>query len=133
MPELPEVETIARELHERLAGRAIVDVRVIRPDILRQTDAVQLASACHAALIVRVWRRAKSVVVELSGKCFLVIQPRFTGSVQIDEPRAEFEPDPYSAIEWDLADGGRPPARRFLGRRHPVYTGAYEPSGHAPG
>ncbi|MCY7378336.1 MAG: hypothetical protein LH467_03235, partial [Gemmatimonadaceae bacterium] len=43
MPELPETETIARDLHREIRGRTIVDVVVRRPDVLREVDAISLA------------------------------------------------------------------------------------------
>ena len=43
MPELPETETIARDLDATLRGRTIVGVTVERADVLREVDADELA------------------------------------------------------------------------------------------
>ena len=107
MPELPEVETIARELHERLAGRTIVETRVVRSDVLREVTPDRLAQCCLNSVILGVARRGKSAVIRLSGAAFLVIQPRFTGAVLLDDPGTLASHDAYSTIEWLLADGGR--------------------------
>ncbi len=107
MPELPETETIARDLQRLLAGRTIAQVTVHRPDVLRGGDERALQLHSEGRSIVRVWRRAKSVVIELADARYLVIQPRFTGAVLVDDA-AEAEPEhAYVTVTWALADGGR--------------------------
>ena len=54
MPELPEVETIARDLDRALAGARIIGVAVTRPDVLREVTARQLAKRVTGASIERV-------------------------------------------------------------------------------
>src|SRR4028119_2003240 len=44
MPELPETETIARDLDREIRGRTIVGVAVTRPDVLREDDAEAFAA-----------------------------------------------------------------------------------------
>ena len=39
MPELPETETIARDLNEAVAGRQILSVKVKKADVLREVGA----------------------------------------------------------------------------------------------
>lgn len=79
-------------------------------------------------MVERVWRRGKTAILSLSGGWHLLIQPRFTGAVLVDDAPEAGEgsvqgadgstrtaedgesrapADPYSAIEWELADGGR--------------------------
>jgi formamidopyrimidine-DNA glycosylase len=127
VPELPEVETIARELHARLAGRTIVAVEVKRADVLRLADAEQLGSTCTGLSIVRVWRRAKTAVISMSGDWHLLVTPRFTGAVLVRDgglvstdaaldvagstdgtatSPVDAPGDEYAAIIWRLADGG---------------------------
>lgn len=106
MPELPEVETIARELHARLAGRIVVDTVVLRPDVLRDTTAARLADTLRGLTIERVWRRAKSAIISLRGDWHLLIQPRFTGVVIVDDSVEGDPADPYATVVWTL-DRGR--------------------------
>ena len=42
MPELPEVETVARDLRGAVTGRRIEGVTVIRPDVVRYPDGSML-------------------------------------------------------------------------------------------
>lgn len=108
MPELPEVETIARELHARLAGRTIGAVVVSKDDVLRGATAMELDARCVGRTVARVWRRAKTGVLSLDGGWHLLVQPRFTGAVLVGDAASEPPaPDPYAAVEWQLTDGGR--------------------------
>ncbi|MEO6446494.1 MAG: bifunctional DNA-formamidopyrimidine glycosylase/DNA-(apurinic or apyrimidinic site) lyase [Gemmatimonadaceae bacterium] len=106
MPELPEVETIARELDSRLAGRTISETHVLRPDVLRETTAGALVNACSGVSIRSVHRRAKSVVIELATDHFVLIQPRFTGAVIVDAPGLPAADSAYTVVHWQLSEGG---------------------------
>lgn len=105
MPELPETETIARDLDQELGGARIVDVHVRRPDVLREVGPEALARRVTGSTILRCWRRAKLVVLDLSGDDRLVVQPRFTGALLIDTGALPEEERRYSTLEFRLADG----------------------------
>ena len=106
MPELPETETIARDLDAEVARSRIVAVRVVRPDVLREADAAELTRRAVGATIVRAWRRAKLIVLDLSTSDRLVVQPRFTGAMLIeaaDRPLPDAERR-YSTLALTLDD-----------------------------
>lgn len=105
MPELPETETIARDLDRELAGTVVVGVRVARPDVLREVTARTLSRRLVGATIDRCTRRAKLVVIELSSGDRLVVQPRFTGALLIDAGHLNENERRYSTIELSLSDG----------------------------
>jgi formamidopyrimidine-DNA glycosylase len=67
MPELPETETMARDLDREIAGRTIHRVAVHRADVLREVGAKELARRTSQVAIRRAWRRAKLVVLDLFG------------------------------------------------------------------
>ncbi|MGQ0646656.1 MAG: bifunctional DNA-formamidopyrimidine glycosylase/DNA-(apurinic or apyrimidinic site) lyase [Gemmatimonadaceae bacterium] len=100
MPELPETETIARDLAELLPGRRIETVRVPRRDVLRGDLRRRFEAIQEGREFVRIWRRAKTVVMSLTGDHHLLVTPRFTGSLQFGAVQ-----DEYAAIHWRL-DGG---------------------------
>lgn len=81
MPELPEVETIARGVHAAVAGRTIEAVGIPRPDVLREATARTFARRVRGTVITGAGRRAKHIVVSLSSGDSLVVQPRFTGAM----------------------------------------------------
>jgi formamidopyrimidine-DNA glycosylase len=105
VPELPETETIARDLDAETSGRTIVRVRVAKADVLREVTAPELARRATGATIVRCWRRAKLVVIDLSTGDRIVVQPRFTGALLIDAGRLPAEERRYSTLELSLDDG----------------------------
>ncbi len=88
MPELPEVETIARDLHPRLQGRRITGVSVTHEDVIHG-PAPAFARALEARRIAGVGRRGKNVVVRLEDGHRLVVNLGMTGRlVTSDAPRA---------------------------------------------
>lgn len=105
MPELPETETIARDLDRELAGQRIVGVHVTRPDVLREVQRDELARRLTGAVIGHSWRRAKLVVIDLSTGDRLIVQPRFTGALLIDGGNMADEERRYSTLALDLSDG----------------------------
>ena len=105
MPELPETETIARDLHREIRGRTIVDVVVRRADVLREVDAIALAYRATGVRIERCWRRAKLVVVDLSTTDRLVVQPRFTGALLLARGPLPPREATYSTLHFTLDDG----------------------------
>jgi formamidopyrimidine-DNA glycosylase len=107
VPELPETETIARDLDAALRGRRIVSVAVTRPDVLREVDPAALAARVAGAAVERVWRRAKLVVLDLSTGDRLVVQPRFTGALLLDAGELPERERRYSTLALLLDDGRR--------------------------
>ena len=51
MPELPETETIARDLDAAVAGATITAVKVARPDVLREAGRTTFARRLTGATI----------------------------------------------------------------------------------
>ena len=56
MPELPETETIARDLNEAIAGCKIESVKVKKADVLREAGKTAFARRISGATILRSWR-----------------------------------------------------------------------------
>jgi formamidopyrimidine-DNA glycosylase len=85
VPELPEVETIARDLQSRIAGLTIADVFIKRSDVLREVTSRALRKELVGQRIERVWRRAKHAIIDLSGGSHICVQPRFTGALLVED------------------------------------------------
>ena len=105
MPELPETETIARDLDGAIRGRKIKKVSVRKADVLRGVSARALGRRLRGATILRSWRRAKLVVIDLDSGDRLVVQPRFTGALLIDDGSFTGGELDYSTMRLDLDDG----------------------------
>jgi len=105
MPELPETETIARDLNAAISGRTIERIRVTRPDVLREASPGVLARRVRGARIEKSWRRAKLVVLDLSTGYRILVQPRFTGALIVDDGSLAESALDYSTIRFSLDDG----------------------------
>ena len=107
MPELPETETIARDLDASVSGHRILSVTVTRPDVLREIDADQFAHRLTGRTITRSWRRAKLVVLDLDSGDRVVVQPRFTGALLLDSGDLPESERRFSTLALCLDDGRR--------------------------
>jgi formamidopyrimidine-DNA glycosylase len=103
MPELPEVETVARDLRPRLVGATIVGARTNWVRSLRSQDPVAFADGVAGRTVEAVGRRGKQVVVELSGDAALTIHLKMTG--QLFVVPEELPEDPYVRLVLELRDG----------------------------
>jgi formamidopyrimidine-DNA glycosylase len=86
MPELPEVETIARQLAPHLEGRRIADVEILDPRWTRPIEPRSVESQLRDATVERVGRSGKYLVWTLSGDRHLLIHLRMTGALLFDPP-----------------------------------------------
>jgi formamidopyrimidine-DNA glycosylase len=105
MPELPEVETIRRDLLPVLRGRAFTHVWV-SPDALRLVQAPPLADFARllpGRRIEDISRRGKFLVFHLSGGLYLVVHLRMTGAL-LHRPSSA-PPDRYVRAVLSLDDG----------------------------
>ena len=107
MPELPEVETIVRDLRPRLAGRKLTTPRLHHRDVLRRVSPHRLIRTLDRNRITAVERRAKHVVLLLASGHRLVIQPRMTGNLLIYERRLTAEQRRYAVLEAGIGGGAR--------------------------
>jgi len=87
MPELPEAETIARQLHAAIVGEALRDIRLARHDILRNAGPAEIR-ALKGRRVRHVQRRGKRVVIELDGDARLIFALGMTGQLTVTERSA---------------------------------------------
>ena len=104
MPELPEVQTVVNDLlASGIVGRTITGARVFWPRSVAMPSAEAFCQALPGRAIERVWRRAKYLIMDLSGGEHLLAHLRMSGRIHLvamDEPRAKHE-----HIVIDLDDG----------------------------
>jgi formamidopyrimidine-DNA glycosylase len=81
MPELPEVETIRRELSPLLVGKQIAKVKVLWPKTVVPLTSKQFSTKLRGQQIVSVTRRAKILIIKLSGPWSLVFHLKMTGQL----------------------------------------------------
>jgi len=78
MPELPEVETIRRELLQDIKGKKIVSVEVLTPKIIN-CPTNEFIKIIKNAKIKDIQRRAKLLIIKLSNSYNLVVHLKLTG------------------------------------------------------
>ncbi|HVM30301.1 MAG TPA: bifunctional DNA-formamidopyrimidine glycosylase/DNA-(apurinic or apyrimidinic site) lyase [Candidatus Limnocylindrales bacterium] len=83
MPELPEVETIARELRPLITGATIREAWFDWPNQIKHPPPEEFADALRGRKIVSVQRRAKWLTLDLSGSACLAIQVKMTGQLTV--------------------------------------------------
>jgi formamidopyrimidine-DNA glycosylase len=105
MPELPEVETIVRDLRPILVGRRIRRVTLSHDDVLRGVTRRRLVRRLTGATVTGVSRRAKHAVLELDSDR-LVIQPGMTGSLMVHRRPLESDQARYAVLRAELQGGG---------------------------
>ena len=103
MPELPEVETIRRQLAPHLEGRRLDRVEILDPRWTRPVAPEIVAAELTGAIVERLARAGKYLIWELSGGRFLLAHLRMTGALLWDPP----DEPPHTRVRFELGDGDR--------------------------
>lgn len=104
MPELPEVETVARDLARHVVGATIAGVRGDWPrTIASHPDVEAFRAAVVGRRVVSVGRRAKLVVIRLDGDAALTVHLKMTGQLFVVPAGAPTDQHVHLVLE--LADG----------------------------
>src|SRR5690242_1462228 len=90
MPELPEVETIARKLRPHLLGQTITDAELRWSRTLALPSPKKFKELIKGQEIEEVTRRAKYFILRLS-KYSLLIHLRMSGDLFIKEGKIKYE------------------------------------------
>jgi formamidopyrimidine-DNA glycosylase len=119
MPELPEVETIVRDLDREVRNRTFLDVWTDSKNLIKRDDFQTFKKKLTGKKIVKVRRRAKNVLFDLSGDYILLIHQKISGHLLlgkwklkngkwVSEEKGPFCLDPmngYLRIIFFLDDG----------------------------
>jgi formamidopyrimidine-DNA glycosylase len=104
MPELPEVETIARGLAKRVTGDVINSVWLGQKKEPLKSPASAIAATLEHSRIAAVRRMGKHIVFDLSGKNPSTINAQWivhlgmTGRLQVCEPQTEIEKHTHAIL-----------------------------------
>jgi formamidopyrimidine-DNA glycosylase len=106
VPELPEAETIVRDLAPRLCGRTLSAPALSHTDILRGVTKRALLRALNGGEVADLTRRAKHLVLRLTGGRRVVFRLGMTGALLVsDRPLTPGERR-YAVLRTRLDDGG---------------------------
>lgn len=100
MPELPEVETVARGMARIMEGRRLTRVEARRSD-LRRPIPLDLAPRLTGARVERIHRRAKYALIETDRGDVLILHLGMSGRVRLDPPA----PEPHDHVLFETEDG----------------------------
>jgi formamidopyrimidine-DNA glycosylase len=99
MPELPEVETIRRNLAPHVEGRTLQRLEILDPRWSRPLAPRELADAVEGRRVERLGRRGKYLIWELQDEAYLLVHLRMTGNLLIDP----VEPS-HNRVWFELGD-----------------------------
>ena len=117
MPELPEAETVVRQVRSLLCGRRFGAVRHVRAEIVRAGGVRAVRRRLPGCLVHEVRRRGKRIVIALDGDLQLVIALGMTGHVAVLPCDQEVAKHTHLrvALEGETAELRFRDARRFGG------------------
>src|SRR5205085_4500690 len=104
MPELPEVESVRRQLAPLLGGRRFGRVEVLDPRLTRPADPAAVARSLEGERVATLGRRGKYLIVRFESGRALLIHLRMTGSLRHARGGALAD-DPHRRAVVRLDDG----------------------------
>ena len=104
MPELPEVESVRRQLEPGLVGRRFVRVEIADARLVRPYDPDEVAAELQGERVAAVERRGKYLIVRFESGRVLLVHLRMTGSLS-HAPRGTLQDDPHRRAVVKLDDG----------------------------
>ncbi|HEY5108103.1 MAG TPA: bifunctional DNA-formamidopyrimidine glycosylase/DNA-(apurinic or apyrimidinic site) lyase [Acidimicrobiales bacterium] len=105
MPELPEVETIRRQLDDMLPGRSVTATETRWHKSL--TGRGIEIGAVLGLPVTRVWRRGKVLGIDLDGGVSVLVHLRMTGQLLLGAAGAPPPESTATRVVLDLDDGSR--------------------------
>jgi len=79
LPELPEVELVARALDRIVGGRVVAKAELLRPGLAPENTPREFARLLRGARVERVGRRGKHILIELDNGQVIITHLRMTG------------------------------------------------------
>jgi len=104
MPELPEVESVRRQLEPALVGRRLEHVEILDGRLVRPYDPAEVATELQGERVAAVERRGKYLVVRFESGRVLLIHLRMSGSLR-HAPHGALQDDPHGRAVVRLDDG----------------------------
>ena len=113
MPELPDVETVARSLRRWIIGRRITGVRLLTPSTIRTPPPRQFAHHLTGRRVVEIGRRGKYLLIRLQPAGTLITHLRMTGDFQRARRLSPLHPHTRVVIQFGRLELRFVDQRRF--------------------
>ena len=104
MPELPEVEFVARQLRDDLVGRRIRRAEVFWPRAIQGLGVPEFEAGLAGRVVTAIGRRGKYLLIYLDDGAVLLVHRRMSGNLRL---AASDEDEPYVRVAVTLDDGRR--------------------------
>lgn len=101
MPELPEAQTIVNELVSEIIGKVILGIEVFDPKFVKQIKTSDIGKKIKGKSVIKVSRRGKAIIIELSQSFNLLIQLGMTGGLILLNPD---QPQKYIRYQFLLSN-----------------------------
>jgi formamidopyrimidine-DNA glycosylase len=119
MPELPEVETITRELKAaQIIGQKIVACNVRWPALVKGISAAKFKKMLFQRRILCISRRGKFIVFSLSGSLFMLVHLRMSGQLAVCKAKEPLEKHQHLILQLSGGCELRYRDTRKFGRWH---------------
>lgn len=116
MPELPEVETVRRSLHDAVVGARVTKVDIGRERSVRRTGPAVVRAGLLGETFVDTRRRGKYLFFDLENGNSMMVHLRMSGRLLITDPSSPREPHTHVVLRLEHA--GEPPVdMRFVDPR----------------
>lgn len=103
MPELPEVETIARDLNSALIGQKVVEAKFLNTAI-RENCNLYKPSKLSQKILNKITRRGKNLIFHFSENMAIVCHLKMTGKLIIDVGSGKDKKHLHFKIQFDKSD-----------------------------
>jgi formamidopyrimidine-DNA glycosylase len=107
MPELPEVETIRRQLAPAVEGSVLERLDVLDARWVEPAAPAEVADAVRGRRVERLSRRGKYLVWELEDEVYLLMHLRMTGNLFVVPPEEDADDRPHLRARLVLDSGRR--------------------------
>ncbi len=104
MPELPEVETIRRDLCACLSGRCLERVRILRSSVVVGAPR-RLRAGLRGREFLRCRRHGKVLILDFDDGQSLLVHLRMTGQLRIPDGADREDDCPYARVLFEMSDG----------------------------
>ncbi len=107
MPELPEVETIKRQLANRIQGKRIQKIEIKLSNMIKARSVVFFKRQVIGTKIKGISRRGKLIIINLTNDYSLVIHLKLTGQLIYQGRNADLNNIKYNHLIYYFSDGSK--------------------------
>lgn len=109
MPELPEVETLRRQLAQTIKGKIIKSIKCDWAKMVKPLSIAEFQKKIKNKKIIDVGRRAKVLILDLSGKLSLLIHLKLTGQLIFQPKTIGHKPlaNRFTHLIFNFTDGSK--------------------------